>query len=203
MGTIGNDRAWSYSFTIANGDPVLLTTATEGEALAAYYLDDGKILVNHTLTANRIVNSDFSAGPSVGPSDSAYAFAGTHGNYVLLHNALTGAFISARSTDGFAFQLSAQATAPLATLREDGYVTFVDDAGSPWIATLDISFKQQIDMTLTTQVSNIGDGAGKRIFFVLTRTAGHRDIVMFDLDTLTPTTIVGGATDDTGFFFGN
>ena len=136
-------------------------------------------------------------------------FVATRDNYLLFSGGSPQGFYSSLFDATADLTLSSAAGQPLPTLRSDGIVTFVDDAGFPWIASADPSIpaplrlKQKIDDVPTIFVENVGDGSGNRVFLTLHRTSGDRDVVMFDLDDRTTTPIVSGATVDTGYFFPN
>jgi hypothetical protein len=136
-------------------------------------------------------------------------FVATKDNYLLYVGGNPQVFNSSLLDGTADLTLSSAAQQPLPTLRSDGIVTFVDDAGLPWIASADPSIPaplrllQQIDAVPTDSVQNVGDGSGNRVFLTLYRSNGDRDVVMFDLDDRTTTPIVSGATYDTGFFFPN
>jgi len=136
-------------------------------------------------------------------------FVATKDNYLLYSGGNPQGFYSSLFDATADLTLSSAAGLPRPTLRSDGTVTFVDDAGFPWIASADpsipapLQLKQKIDDVPTIFVENAGDGSGNRVFLTLHRTNGDRDVVMFDLDDRTTTPIVSGATNDTGYFFPN
>ncbi len=202
------------------GNPLFLTVVPATDAaMDVRFLSGGKISAgwgpqSGTPTSLNVYNADGTvfSGISALPGSS---FVATKDNYLLYvsgdsPNVIPPCPLKSSLFDGTAdLTLSLAARLPRPTLRSDGTVTFVDDAGFPWIASADPSIPaplrlmQKIDDVPTIFVENVGDGSGNRVFLTLHRMSGDADVVMFNLNDRTTTPIVSGATNDTGYFFPN
>lgn len=203
----GIDKAWVQPMAGGTVSPAEMNTLSE-TMNDIRFVGNGKVVVTRGTVASptgtyvhNILNGAELPGSQIGLNQKVLS---TKGDYALLAGG--GQFVSASLVDYTKSILSANATAPSPTLRDDGYVTFTDDNHNAWIATADGTLKVAIDSVPSSYVQNVGDGEGNRVFLVMTRFPSlDNDIVMFDLDTPTvpAVTVIGGPTDDSGFFFPN
>jgi len=202
-------QARIFGFTTAPDDhPVQIDLGTDNTR-AAWFLPNGKIAVNRCSQPDcRGADDGYylydgsGANPSGKVADGTFYLRAVAGDYaVLVDTNVQKALVAVNSATNTRIALSSNSTDYRPTVRSNGHATFVDLDGGAFFARLSQPLAlARIDLVPTTAVTQVGEGAGNRLFLVMRRAAGNDDIVSFDLDTLSPTTIVSGAT---GFFFPN
>ncbi len=198
-------RARIFGLTTSPDDnPVQIDVGTDN-GTAAWFLPNGKIAVNRCsqptcqgANDGQYLYDSSGANPSGKVAEGTFYFRGAAGDYAVLIDPSVRHELTAVNT-ATNIKITRSSTDLRPTFRANGHLTFVDGNGGAFFARFPgLPTPARIDLVPTTAVTQVGEGVGNRVFFVMRRAAGNDDVVSFDLQTLSATTIVRNAT---GFFF--